>query len=548
MNIEKPPRLTERSISCESHAGTQLALRVMQLSLDHHTSLDETPVKPSRSGCWNVEVMDCSLEASETDNTTVPSPLSQQDDESSVDDGHTVVSDITNPTTFDSSFSNPIDCSWRQDSLDTSLRVITLGSLQEEENDSISLEILRSSSKDRAVFETDGNDSPPQQAPRPRSTSFEDYWTWDSVSIMECRFEKIAPADQDKPMTLPRASYSLQLSVPPPSALPKLAEVFRSGCTTGTHIKRLKKYPNTFVGSEAVDFMLSANLASTREDAVFLGRRFCKELNLFRHVYFDHVFKDGQYFYRFNDTSVTPITRKDLIWMSEQFVEGMPVLKHMRRRFKTYANTFLGEEAVNYMVHSNLASTRLDAVLLGQRMMEELDIFEPVAHQSRFKDSCHLYRFVTRSTGGITDVASSQAFAKIESLMDTIIQHTQPTPPPSTGLAQDSKENSRVSFGLTQTRCFERCLDCNPATNSGPSLGLGWEFYDDSPVLFCDESSSDCLECCSRLSVQDRISILRAWGYSKRDISKATRVNKIIRKQRKRSLNLEPTEGGTLVA
>jgi hypothetical protein len=39
--------------------------------------------------------------------------------------------------------------------------------------------------------------------------------------------------------------------------------------------------------------MLEANLAATREEAVFLGQRFLKEMNFFYHVCFDHTFKDG---------------------------------------------------------------------------------------------------------------------------------------------------------------------------------------------------------------------------------------------------------------
>lgn len=89
------------------------------------------------------------------------------------------------------------------------------------------------------------------------------------------------------PPPIPRRSVSIT------SALEKLAHTFADGVCVGTHTYHLRRYRNTFVGKEAVDFMLQANLAATREDAIFLGQRFFKEMNLFYHVCFDHTFKDG---------------------------------------------------------------------------------------------------------------------------------------------------------------------------------------------------------------------------------------------------------------
>ncbi|KAL3939396.1 MAG: hypothetical protein SGBAC_005864 [Bacillariaceae sp.] len=535
----------------------------MKLSWDapKRPSQDECPTMPlRRSFCAQRDNSEISDADSITD-SLLPPPTSDE----KTADLSTIVSDITEPSGFasvDASWNaspnnsfNDIDSSWRNDSLDTSLRIESLGPLEEEKSDNDSFDtpvrkiMLVSSSMDREVFESAQRDMPPQLAVRFHSSMD---WTVESQP-MDVRFDGSATEAQDKPMTLPKPSYSQQAPMPAPSGLLKLAQIFTSGCAIGTHTYHLMNYPNTFVGSQAVDFMLSANLASTREDAVFLGQRFCKELNLFHHVYWDHTFKDGLFFYRFKGKCTkdvrcaTPLSRKDLVKLSEKFVEGMPVSKHKSRRMKTYRNTFLGEQAVNYMLQAKLASNRPDAVFLGQRMMEELDIFEPVSHNSRFKDSYYLYRFVT----GKGNSSSFDESATIGSLMESVgAQHHQYTPlrnlPPTRPLLSSALSSTtiggkqkelRVSFGTVGSRFYERHLDCNPATTSGPSLGLGWRFYDDLPIPLSDENSNELEFRGGRLSIKDRTRILKEWGYNKGEISRATKLNKIIRQKRKRSLN-----------
>lgn len=54
-------------------------------------------------------------------------------------------------------------------------------------------------------------------------------------------------------------------------------------------------------GGEAVTYMVNSSLAKSRKDAVYLGRRFQKELNLFSHVTGAHLFKDDFLFFKFSD-------------------------------------------------------------------------------------------------------------------------------------------------------------------------------------------------------------------------------------------------------
>jgi len=543
INIDRPPIMAERAVSCDKES---YPISAEKLAFLHAVKLsaDQTPTIPLRRS-WNMEETSKTLKKPD-----------QMEDEGSADDD-SIFSDITDPSAFgswntlpfdsssnSSSFSY-LDSSKRQEVLDVSQRVEALGLLDEEKGncDSFLDLFVKSSSKDRAAFATDCNDTPPQLAQRMYSSMD---WTVDSEPMND-RFEGISPDAEDKPMALPKPSYSQKES------LAKLAERFRSGCAVCTHTYHLKKYPNTFVGSEAVDFMLSVNLASTREDAVFLGQQFCKDLNLFHHVCWDHTFKDGHFFYIFNDDSaknarcITPISRRELATLSEKFVEGMPLSKHMSSRFKSYSNTFSGEEAVDYMIQSKLASNRPTAVFLGQRMMEDLDIFESVAHKSRFKDCYHLYRFVTAddTDDSYTDESASMMSQK-KGVVDQHHQYIPVSPLPTVKKTLSSafahatvgkRKNLGVSFGLVQSRHFERQPECNPATTSGPSLGLGWRFYDDSPVPLKDETTEALKLRFGRVSVQDRTQILKEWGYSKADINRAVRSIKIVRQQRKRSLN-----------
>ena len=72
----------------------------------------------------------------------------------------------------------------------------------------------------------------------------------------------------------------------------------------------------------------------------------------------------------------------------------MGVSKHTNL-MKTYNNTFVGNCAVDHMVASSYADTRMHAVFIGQRLLEELNLFQHVSDQHQFKDSPHLYRFIS---------------------------------------------------------------------------------------------------------------------------------------------------------
>jgi hypothetical protein len=352
----------------------------------------------------------------------------------------------------------------------------------------------------------------------------------------------------------------------PRSALTKLAIEFLQGVTVGTNYYHLKKYENTFVGRDAVDFILEHGFSCTREDAIFLGQRLQKELNLFHHVSWDHSLKDGHFFYRFSDytetcvSSFPRITSLELLQIAEAFERDVKVSSHFHH-FMTYKRTFIGSQAVDYLVNSGLAKSRNHAVFLGQRLLEDLNLFHHVTHAHQFKDANLFYRFSRRcdcdASSTTSDDASSTSVGSLliafqrkskssHDMKPTQISVSSLRKAPlrsSLRLAGSSElksEGRAVTFGSVDERVYERALEMHPATRSGPSIGLGWNYEDKPSVPLSDEpnnmgtsrSKKDFL-----LSSNTRKSLLCEWGHSKIEMFLASRVNEKIREQRKRSLN-----------
>ncbi|CAJ1955355.1 unnamed protein product [Cylindrotheca closterium] len=351
-----------------------------------------------------------------------------------------------------------------------------------------------------------------------------------------------------------------------PSALTRLAIEFLQGVTVGTNYYRLKKYDDTFVGRDAVDFILEKGFACCREDAVFLGQRLQKELNLFYHVSWDHSLKDGNYFYRFTDVTEKCVSEHprisslELLKIAEAFERDVKVSSHFHH-FVMYKRTFIGSQAVDYLVNSGLARCRNHAVFLGQRLLEDFNLFHHVTHSHQFKDEHIFYRFSRRcecdSSSTTSDDASSTSMGSLlmalqkrstgsnemkpmhmysSSLRRTPLRSSLRLAHSSSKLKQEGRA---VTFGSVEERVYERTLEMHPATRSGPSIGLGWKYENKASVPLGSEPA----KATSRnrkdflLSSNTRKSLLCEWGHSKMEMFLASRVNEKVREQRKRSLN-----------
>ena len=187
------------------------------------------------------------------------------------------------------------------------------------------------------------------------------------------------------------------------------AEVFELGVPV-----RLETYERTqyelFVGSDAVDWMVQSELASSRTIAVEIGQLLLEQLNLFQHLTKSFDFRDDYIFYKFCDVaerryppgysapehpmkfSEAEVPQQELENLGHKFKVEVITGTHFHRN-KRLDNVFSGSDAVSWMVDSSLASSRRDAVKLGQRFQEELRLFSPIRAGKKFIDDIVFFRF-----------------------------------------------------------------------------------------------------------------------------------------------------------
>lgn len=94
------------------------------------------------------------------------------------------------------------------------------------------------------------------------------------------------------------------------------------------------------------------------------------------------------------ETGKDPLDEDPLDEIAAQFRTGVEI-KDRKYRLSTYKQCFIGREAVDFIVRDGLASTREEAVQLGQSIMSELSIFEHVTRDHQFKGEsyCNSYSF-----------------------------------------------------------------------------------------------------------------------------------------------------------
>jgi hypothetical protein len=99
------------------------------------------------------------------------------------------------------------------------------------------------------------------------------------------------------------------------------------------------------------------------------------------------------------------------------------------------------------------------------------------------------------------------------------------------------KRLSVVFCDVRQVRQYERILVVHPSTSSGPSLGIGWSYVEDTAPMDWFKTGG-CSNRAFLLSRSVREIIVRdELGYSSRDIAKAVRQNLKIKASRRRTVN-----------
>ena len=170
-----------------------------------------------------------------------------------------------------------------------------------------------------------------------------------------------------------------------------------AGIDVRDRMHALLRYPQCFIGSEAVDW-IAEQLQVSRRSAVRVGQRMVA-LGHVQHVLDEHDFIDGHLFYRFGDRA-TAIAPSD---------DGrhLPELSHVLRALRSsggvqartrlrslvrYEDCFSGREACAWLMQ-HFDVSRAIAIWLGREMMKRGGL-RHVFDDRPFSDSTELYRFL----------------------------------------------------------------------------------------------------------------------------------------------------------
>ena len=325
--------------------------------------------------------------------------------------------------------------------------------------------------------------SPSQRQQQPQQTSNDTTPAHSTIAIPPPRKLKRAVSGQTKGSML----ADLQETA---SSLEDIAVAFERGMKVRDRVYRLRTYPNAFTGPQATTCLVQKGFVETRPDAVLLGRILMEELDLFEHVGDDpeKEFMDCPLrVYQWtpveqrnarmaereppldsiqeneNVDSEAPLLDKSLSFelqrepdeqpsqkaavdqklleISAVFRQGVKI-KHHRYRGRLYPDTFIGSQAVDFLVNSSLAVDRRDAILIGRRIMHELQTFDHATNDCDFSDDYKFYRFKEhRKAAEGSQNQSSLTSDAIHSALDTS----------RTGLGKGNKAGPKSVHSLAST-------------------------------------------------------------------------------------------------
>ena len=176
-------------------------------------------------------------------------------------------------------------------------------------------------------------------------------------------------------------------------------EAFVGRLATLLHIAdrrwRFTDYPRCFVGSEAVERLMSA-LRLPRKEAIALGQAM-NELGLLTHVVQEHPFLDQGLYYRLAWSDALDRVDASALWQTVE--DGLPARTATRSYLGTaYPDCFIGEELVTLLADKHVLH-RVDAWLALHRMAQWRWI-EHVTRARPFIDGYFFYRWKGRSADG----------------------------------------------------------------------------------------------------------------------------------------------------
>ena len=163
-----------------------------------------------------------------------------------------------------------------------------------------------------------------------------------------------------------------------------------------------------FKCDEAVDFLITSGLASTRLDAVQIGKAL-GECGFFHNV-MEHSqkFQDARLFFSFAGEK-SDTWRGDLLSARADFQSNIKVM-NQKYHLKVYKDCFTGKYAVDCILALGITTSRRDAVLLGRSLMYEYMLFAHVTGDHSLEDTEFFYHFsrgTRESSQGLTSIGMS---------------------------------------------------------------------------------------------------------------------------------------------
>lgn len=228
----------------------------------------------------------------------------------------------------------------------------------------------------------------------------------------------------------------------------------------------LRTYPNCFVASKAVSWIVRNVGISDRERAVEVGQKLV-DACVIEHVTEAQPFKDKYLFFRFipespvlgsfpkesfngvtfsyglistdQDEAVKLPSSVDVVRLMCDPASGIEV-KNRKYHLKTYKKCFVASDAVSWMVNTLGLRTRARAEEMGQKLVEA-QLIEHVVEPQPFKDKYLFFRF--SSLLDSHSCSHSERMATLSSIHDlTGYPSSSPSPPLLGPLSLDVKRRS----------------------------------------------------------------------------------------------------------
>jgi len=171
----------------------------------------------------------------------------------------------------------------------------------------------------------------------------------------------------DQRVTVTTAEESRRFSC----SLSAIADAFEEGVPIGNNVCK-----KSFKGSDAVSFLVSSGMAKTRQDAVRIGQLLEEKYGIFHSVANEHKFKDKHLLYQL-------VPRKHRIKDCRiDYGDSIPIEEaaYLFREVVKPGNAFSGSSAVDAIVDAGVVASRSEAVLLGQKLSSDLQLFHHCAH------------------------------------------------------------------------------------------------------------------------------------------------------------------------